>query len=464
MFKRILITLLFLAIYWIGKFIPAPGINDSVLHRLISLPNGSGENIMHRISIFSLDVMPYVSLHIIIMLLALVPSLRNILRRESTRNRKINNFIYLGTILLSLIQSFFLALWMKGVRMPDGSYLIDTTGTIFRLLSIAVSITAGVLVIIWMAQQINKYGIGNGISLFVLIDLLLKLRRPFLVMLNKILIYSHPNLLTAVLFFIFSVLAISLILNKENSIPIVTLEKESKASRMLMPFNFCGILPFCFTSSVLFFPKTLIALRGGQVNPVFGKIAYMLEYGTWISYLFWAILIIFFSYLCAAVVMDTKELSVKMEKIGLFIKKRDKKNTIEEYLGALITRIVLIWSIFLCVIAFLPVFLYRLLHVHIPFSGYELIVFIGIIVGLYKALRCGKNLQEVFCHTDIKEILVVSARLESEGITVGVNDSESYGRLLSLTVGPLAEKSILVKKSDYSKSIDIINKTFINRP
>ncbi len=457
MYKRICITLLFLLLYWAGRFIPVSGVSYAALKSLTNIPNmGYLELIMRRISIFSLDIMPYLSTHIIFMLLiAVVPPLRNRYKNGALGIRKINQFIYVGVILLSLIQAFFLSLWMESFGKVHGIYLVSNPGIIFRMLSI-LSITGGVLVIIWMANQINKYGIGNGISLFIISGLLMKFRHLIPQMVKEVLNSSLLKASLGLLLFISFVGLIIFMLRKYKTISVSIPGKNSKDLSMTIPFNLGGILPIYFTSSILLFPATVMVFSGKHVNSASGIIGNILTPGTWGSYLVWVVSIIFFAYFCTAVVFNPVELVPKLKHFGLSIPGRDTEKSAIEYLDNIVTKIIFIWSIFLCGVAFLPVFLHRLLHVHIPFTGYELVSFIGIILGIYYSFKNQGNLKEVFRHSDLKEVLVIKTKLESEGIAVTIVDCESYGRVLSLLVGPLAEKKILVNESDHNKSTNLI--------
>ena len=207
---------------------------------------------------------------------------------------------------------------------------------------------------------------------------------------------------------------------------------------------------------ILLFPATIIALSGKHVNPAHTIIGNILAPGTWGSYLAWVVLIIFFAYFSTAVVFNPLQLIPRLKHFGLSIPGIDTEKSAIKYLDGILTKIIFIWGIFLCGVAFLPVFLHRLLQVHIPFTGYELVLFIGIILGICSSLKNQGNFKEVFRHSDMKEIVIIKTKLESEGIAVRTGDCESYARLLSLSVGPLAEKMILVDKLDYDKSISLI--------
>ncbi|MHA1332264.1 MAG: preprotein translocase subunit SecY, partial [Candidatus Hodarchaeales archaeon] len=156
-----------------------PGIDYSVLKEFVSMPGVRLANVMPRVSIFALGVMPFLSMHVIAVLLcAVAPFFKNIVNEGAAGVKKINNFIYGGTILLSLVQSIFLSMWIENPTTFQGLVLVSNPGVIFRLITM-LSLTAGVLVIILMGQMINKYGIGNGISLFLLSLILFRLRGFF---------------------------------------------------------------------------------------------------------------------------------------------------------------------------------------------------------------------------------------------------------------------------------------------
>lgn len=329
--------------------------------------------------------------------------------------------------MLSLIQAFFISLWIEGPgKVVQGMSLVSNPGIIFRLSSV-LSLTCGVLLIIWMAHQINKYGIGNGISLFVLLGLLIKMRRPILQMARELSGISLYKVKLGLLLFISFVGIIVFILRKAKKIPVIISEKDSKDLAMLIPFSLAGILPIHFTSNILLFPATVMAFSGKHVNPAYGVIGNILTPGTWGSYLAWVVLIAFFAYFFTAVVFNPIELVPKLKRFGLSLPGRDTEKSAIEFLDGVVIKIIIIWSIFLCGVAFLPVFLHILLRIHIPFTGYELVLFIGIILGIYYSLKNQGNLKEVFCHSDLKEILLIKTKLESEWVAVTIVDCESCG-------------------------------------
>jgi len=430
-----------------------PGIDYSVLKEFVSMPGVRLANVMPRVSIFALGVMPFLSMHVIAVLLcAVAPFFKNIVNEGAAGVKKINNFIYGGTILLSLVQSIFLSMWIENPTTFQGLVLVSNPGVIFRLITM-LSLTAGVLVIILMGQMINKYGIGNGISLFLLSLILFRLRGFFPQMVREANISTPAISMIGLLIVIGFIGIIIFFLKSSRQMPIVVRGQESKSGALLLPLSITGILPISFANAVLRFPTTISMISSGGL---FATIANALARGTWISNICWVALIVLFSYLYTAIVCNPLQLANRMKRFGLSIAGADTEMAVAVRIDSVMSKNVLIWTGFLCVAVFLPVFSSKLLGITLPLTGYNLIVLVGVSLGILHSLRNCNGLKEVFRHQDIKDVLVVKARLESEGINAVVDDRESFGRLMPYIVGPLAEKRILVSDSDYDRSSNLI--------
>ena len=177
--KKILITFGILAVYRLGTFIPIPGIDGAKLAAFFdNLSRSQGNNLfgvmnlfsggaIHRLTIFALGIMPYISSSIIMQLLTVViPSLEKLAKEGEVGRKKINQYTRYGTIVLSVVQSFFIALWLENPNHFGGLQIVDNPGWAFRLLTV-LTLTAGSTFIMWLGEQIQEKGIGNGMSLIV---------------------------------------------------------------------------------------------------------------------------------------------------------------------------------------------------------------------------------------------------------------------------------------------------------
>src|SRR6187431_3292097 len=175
--RRILFTLLLLAVYRIGAFVTTPGVNRSVMAKIIAQGSGSflglfnmfSGGALEQMSIFALGIMPYISASIILQLLTVViPKLEQIQKEGEMGRRRLNQYTRYGCVILSLIQSFFIARWLEGNNRAYAQYgqVVTDPGWGFRLLTM-VSLTTGTAFIMWLGEQITERGIGNGISLII---------------------------------------------------------------------------------------------------------------------------------------------------------------------------------------------------------------------------------------------------------------------------------------------------------
>ena len=177
--KRLIITGSLLLVYRIGCFVPTPGIDGAALAEffdriaktqggaLFGIINMFSGGAMERLTIFALGIMPYISASIILQLLtAIVPALEKLSKEGKAGHEKINQFTRYGTVVLSLIQSFFIALWLENPAHFEGLRIVMHPGLGFRFITV-VTLTTGTIFIMWLGEQIQERGIGNGISLVI---------------------------------------------------------------------------------------------------------------------------------------------------------------------------------------------------------------------------------------------------------------------------------------------------------
>ena len=178
--KKILFTLGIIAVYRLGCFIPTPGINGAELAKFfarIAATTGGGNvftimnmfsgRSLEKLTVFSLGVMPYISSSIIMQLLtAVIPTLEKLSKEGQAGYQKINQYTRYGTVVLGLIQSFFISLWLESPQAFQGLHVVDNPGWVFRLTTV-LTLTSGTLMIMWLGERIQEQGVGNGMSLII---------------------------------------------------------------------------------------------------------------------------------------------------------------------------------------------------------------------------------------------------------------------------------------------------------
>src|SRR3990167_17412 len=273
--KKILITFAIFAVYRLGTFIPTPGIDGAKLSLFFdNLTRTQGNNLfgvmnlfsggaIHRLTIFALGIMPYISSSIIMQLLTVViPHLEKLAKEGEHGRRQINQYTRYGTIVLSAVQSFFIALWLENPARFGGLGIVEFPGLGFRLLTV-LTLTTGSAFIMWLGEQIQEKGIGNGMSLLISAGILSRIPTAFAQIVTLITPSrsgkSQMDPLTAVFMIVIMVAAIVFVVFLtlgERKIPVqypkrVVGRKVMGGQSVFIPFkvNNGGVMPIIFAQS-----------------------------------------------------------------------------------------------------------------------------------------------------------------------------------------------------------------------
>lgn len=452
--KRILVTLGILICYQLMGYIPVFGLRSDNFFSMIRGVSSA------RLSIFALGLMPYISAHLIVMLLTLVvPYFARIAEKQGLNSIKLKRFVMCGILLLTIIQSLFLSLWMTKLPSQGQLQAIHISKNLF-ILTTCLTLTIGVFFIIWLGKIISKYGIGQGISLLIIIPIIDKISRGFL----NAWFYSKLHDRTITLLFFLGIIGVlawvtKYLLEYNKKISIKVSDRSGESVFLYIPLSLPGILPLTFATSIMFFPATLASFGRHGVSSLMGKISAFLQTGSVGSWVVFGILIGFFTYFVAAVVFNPIKWSNNMKAQGLIIPNVEVGKSTAEYLDAIMTRLIIKWVAFLYGISLLWQFLpYWLKLPYFQSNSEDLILIIGVSLALWRTLNNKRYQKEVYSHNDIGKILVAKALLESKGIKIFVDDVEAFGRLLPITIGRLGLKRILVEEASFIKAREIISK------
>jgi preprotein translocase subunit SecY len=368
---RLLITLGMLFCYRVGFMVPLPGVNINEFLRLQDSDAGGLFGLMSMLTgaalqqatLFSLGVMPYISASIIFSLLTkMVPTLEKLAKEGAAGQRKINQYTRLATIPICLLQSFFVIFGV--LRSERGAQLLyPGVNDYFYLYVIVVMIAllAGTLFIMWLGEQIQEHGIGNGISLIIMAGIVAELPTALRsVMVSGAQAGSGTQAYQTLLMFIgawlFVVVAVVVMTKAQRRIPIQQ-AKQTRGRRVYggqrhflpIKLNFAGVMPIVFASALLVIP----ALLGGMVGWNWLKDSFESGRGFW--YLLCYIgLIFFFSFFWASLMLQPAEVANNLKEHGAFIPGiRPGKNT-AEFLEGTMVRITLAGAAFLAFLAVLP--------------------------------------------------------------------------------------------------------------
>jgi preprotein translocase subunit SecY len=428
--KRILITVGTLIVLRILFLLPLPGINLEILkeffRRISTVQGGSilmlfSSGTMERMTIFALGLMPFLSSCIIIQLAsAVTPKLRKLSFGGEHGRAEISKYTYIITIILCLIQSYFIGLWLENPARFEGMRLVTIPGFGFRLICMA-TMTAAVILLLFIADLITRYGIGNGIAVIAVSFIPLRLFtacKQILLLDQRRQLSLSPILLGII--FIGLIYVIYFITNRTRVIEF----QDDKSNKVFIHFRptVIGDAPISFAQTIILFPATVASVTGAQnLYNIFmrGHLLYTLTY---------IILIVIFTYLYAAIVFNPKYILSITSKYGYtLIKNKDNKD--EDYLDDNMSKVLIITALFLTVVALTPdlvMAFFKVPYLVASFFGGMSIAFaVGVFSDIIKQLGFFKDKRDSgtkdwnICYIAFDEVeaKIKSEFLKSKGIS-----------------------------------------------
>jgi len=387
--NKILLTLALLAIYRLGFQIPLPIVDaDKVQHaaqqqggvadilRTVAVFSASQLN---QVTIFGLGIMPYISASIIFQLLgSVVPTLEALQKEGESGRKKINEWTRYATVFICIIQS---AIYVKSYIMPmglvDTAYLNEAGGLGFGWFTVAVlTMTAGTVFLMWIGEQIDEFGIGNGISLLIMAGILAAMPGAGLDLLKQSSLelggdgskLGVEHLLLLALMFVTVVVGVVYITLGQRRIPMQSAKhvrgrKVYGGSRQYLPLkvNQAGVMPIIFASSLLMLPQLILTplakmnwAEGGWAEWFFSLMSEAFSYGSLFSILFNVALIYFFCFFWTAIQFNPKDVSENLKNYGSFIPGYRPGKRTADYLEKVMFRITYVGAGFLAFVAIIP--------------------------------------------------------------------------------------------------------------
>lgn len=406
--KKILFTLLILVITRIGTVIPVPGINPTLLEQYFLSQSTSGNlglveylnffsgGAFSNFSLFTLGVMPYISMQIIVQLLMLIiPTLKK-WGEDADGRRKIQKLTRYGTIVVCLLQSFVVTVYARSIQsyLP-GVITIDMLP--FTLISM-LTVTAGSMILVWLGEKITQFGVGNGISLLIFAGIVARIPSALNVLIQGIIAGTINPVLVVVVLVMFIIVVALVVCEQEGErkIPVnyakrVVGRKMYGAQSSYIPFkiNPSGVIPVIFASAILSFPLQIASALGPNVR-------WLQSVANWLDpqgapyLIIYTILIIAFAFFYTQVSLNPVEMAKQIRENGGSVP-GVRSEKLEEYLTKVLNRIVLPGSIFLAFIALIPTLVQLIFKfpqsVAMLFGGTSLIILVGVELELMKQIE-----------------------------------------------------------------------------
>lgn len=393
--KRILFTLAALIVYRFGSYIPLPGINPTVMSE-IAHQNAGGilamfdmlaGGALSRMSIFALNIMPYISASIIVQLLTAVYPPFEALKKEGESGRKrLNQYTRYGTLFLSIIQAYGIAVGLEAMRGSMGVSAVMDPGFLFRFEAV-VTLVGGTVFLMWLGEQITSRGVGNGISLIIFAGIVANLPQALLSTLEL----GRTGALSAVfiaIFMIAAILVIAFIVFMERAQRRILIQYPKRqvgtriyggeSTHLPLKINSSGVIPPIFANALLLLPVTLSGMLSGDGSTWYNKIAHHIAQGQALYILFYIALIVFFSFFYTAIVFNPEETAQNLKKSGGFVLGIRPGKQTSDYFDYILTRLTVLGAAYLSAVCVLPEVIK--LHYTLPFyfGGTSLLIVVSV--------------------------------------------------------------------------------------
>lgn len=386
--RRLLFTFALLAVYRVGGHIPTPGIDNTALLQLFAQQGAgflgfydlfAGGN-FSRFTIFALGIMPYISASIILQLLTVIwPYLERLSKEGDVGRKKITQYTRYGTVIISVIQAMGISFWLESLKGVGGyGPVVLEPGWGFRIMTV-LTLTTGTAFIMWLGEQISERGIGNGISLIIFAGIIVGLPGAILNTIQDVLT-RNLNVITVAILLVMMVAVVAGIVFVERAqrrIPVSYARRVvgrriygGQSTHLPLRVNTGGVIPVIFASSILAVPPTLGQFTPLRNVPWANAILQQLDYSMPLYALLYFLLIIFFCFFYTSIIFNPVDTADNLKKYGGFIPGIRPGRRTAEYIDKTLTRITFGGSVYLGLVALLPMFLISGLKVQtIPFIG-----------------------------------------------------------------------------------------------
>lgn len=390
--SRIIFTLIMFAVFRFGTHIPVPGVDPSAIERLFN--NGSLFGLLDlfsggafsKFSIFAMSITPYINAAIIMQLLTVViPTLEQWSKEGAEGHKKTQRITRQLTVILAFFQAVGMSIGLQSAILNPNPV---------NILIIAITLTAGTTLLMWIGEQITAQGVGNGISLIIFAGIVAALPK------NIGTIYQYlqagtVNYFSVLLFAVIAVLMIVFVIYVEagfRRVPVTYAKRVIGAraygghnSHIPLKVNQAGVIPIIFASSVLMFPITVVEFID---NAAIKQVAAYLQWGTPLQTSIYVVLIIFFTYFYTAVTIKIPDMAENLKKYGGYVPGIRPGQDTADFIDRIMTRLTLAGSMYLAFIAVLPTLIGSATHIQgVYFGGTALLIVVSVALHTMKQIE-----------------------------------------------------------------------------
>ena len=409
--SRIIYTLLMLVVVRIGTQLPIPGVNGSYFSEWFSGNSGSAFGFFdaitggsfEKMSVFALNITPYITSSIIIQLLTIaIPKLEELQKDGEEGRKKMTAITRYLTVALALMESLAMA-----IGFGKSGLLLEYNA--LNIITAVVTLTAGSTVIMWIGERITENGVGNGISIVLTINIISRIPQDLTLLFEqfvkgKEIAFQVLNLAIIIAIIIAVTVLTVTLQGAERRIPVQYSRKVQgrkqiggQSSYIPLKVNTAGVIPIIFAQSLFMFPLIIMQLLGKSGgNGVGGTNLKMLNQSNWcdfkepiysIGLIVYIVLVIAFAYFYTSITFNPLEIADNMKKQGGFIPGIRPGKPTSEYLTKILNYIIFIGAVGLVIVAIIPIFFEGAFNASISFGGTSLIIIVGVIIETLKQIE-----------------------------------------------------------------------------
>ena len=402
--KRLWFTVLALIVFRLGTFIPLPGIDPHILsdifarnaNGILGMFNMFAGGALERMTIFALNIMPYISASIVLQLgQSVVPSLAALKKDGEAGHRKITHYTKMLTVLITIIQGYGIAVGLEGMTGSAGVSAVVNPGFVFKFTTI-VSLVGGTMFIVWLGDQITSRGVGNGSSLIITVGIIANIPGALAQTFELGRVGSMPlSVMAMLLVMVLGLIYVIVLVERAQRKITIQYPKRQMGARMMssenshlpLKINPTGVIPPIFASSLLLLPITIANFSAENGPSWVQTLSQLLGHGQPLYLSLYAALIIFFAFFYTAIVFNPEETAENLKKHGGFIAGiRPGKNT-ADYLDYVITRLTVLGAAYLTALCILPEVLISKLSVPFVLGGTTLLIVVQVTMDFVGQLQ-----------------------------------------------------------------------------
>jgi preprotein translocase subunit SecY len=401
--NKILFTLFILVVCRIGAFVPVPGIDSFVLSQvkeshssgILGMFNMLSGGSLGRMSIFALAIMPYITSSIVMQLLSMsYRPLEDLKKEGEAGKRKMNQLTRYLTVLLAIVESY--AISSNMYNMSSGNATLVVVDKFFFKISAVTSMVVGTMILMWLGEQINLRGFGNGTSLIIFSGIVSSIPGSLISAFELVRVGSVSAVIVLLVFAVVLALVFVIIFveRAHRKVPVQYPKKQvgskvygGEVSHMPLKLNTASVIPPIFANAILSFPLT-IANFSSNSDSIVGKIGLYLSHGTFLYVLLYSFLIVSISFLYTAVVFNSQETAENLRKYGAYVPGRRPGQDTVDFFDYLLVRLTCLGSIYLVLICVVPeVLMSKYSAVLLSFSGTSILIVVNVVMDTFTQMQ-----------------------------------------------------------------------------